>query len=226
MHKSAFTLSEVLVTLGIIGIVAGMTLPTLIQKNQKKQTIVRLKKTYSTLQQSIQLSNAKYGDIDGWDWTLDTEKFFETYLGCNFIYTRNCKYTNGCWNKDGAFNLSGGEYEDNPNRNYWVKLKLNDGTLIALQKQDNTHVHIDVDINGYNKPNTFGKDIFVITIVKDKLKDTSHQINKPGLYFFGHGLERNEIINNTLGCKTDKEGLMCGELILIDGWELKKDYPW
>lgn len=33
-----FTLAEVLITLGIIGIVAVMTLPTLIQKNKKKRS--------------------------------------------------------------------------------------------------------------------------------------------------------------------------------------------
>ena len=44
--KKAFTLAEVLITLGIIGIVAAMTLPTLIGKYQKKQTVTQLKKAY------------------------------------------------------------------------------------------------------------------------------------------------------------------------------------
>ena len=37
MDKFAFTLAEVLITLGIIGIVAAMTLPTIIQNNIKKK---------------------------------------------------------------------------------------------------------------------------------------------------------------------------------------------
>lgn len=45
--KNGFTLAEVLITLGIIGVVAAMTMPTLIQKNQDKELISRIKKTYS-----------------------------------------------------------------------------------------------------------------------------------------------------------------------------------
>lgn len=40
----SFTMAEVLITLGIIGIVAAMTLPALIQKYQKQETSARLKK--------------------------------------------------------------------------------------------------------------------------------------------------------------------------------------
>lgn len=43
-NKTAFTLAEVLITLGIIGVVAAMTLPTLVQKHQEKVTIAKLKK--------------------------------------------------------------------------------------------------------------------------------------------------------------------------------------
>ena len=43
----AFTLAEVLITLGIIGIVAAMTLPAIIQKQQDKITVTKLKKMYS-----------------------------------------------------------------------------------------------------------------------------------------------------------------------------------
>lgn len=45
----AFTLAEVLITLGIIGVVAAMTLPTLINNYRKQETIAKLKKVYSVL---------------------------------------------------------------------------------------------------------------------------------------------------------------------------------
>lgn len=41
----AFTLSEVLITLGIIGIIAAMTLPSLVGRYQEKVTVTRLKNT-------------------------------------------------------------------------------------------------------------------------------------------------------------------------------------
>ncbi len=46
--RKGFTLAEVLITLGIIGIVAALTLPSLIQKYQEKVTLERLKKSIFT----------------------------------------------------------------------------------------------------------------------------------------------------------------------------------
>ena len=51
--KLAFTLAEVLITLGIIGIVAAMTIPTLINKKQKAEIETQLKENYSIIQQSL-----------------------------------------------------------------------------------------------------------------------------------------------------------------------------
>ncbi|PWL80398.1 hypothetical protein DBY21_01910 [Candidatus Gastranaerophilales bacterium] len=50
---TGFTLAEVLITLGIIGIVAAMTLPSVIGKYQKKVTVERLKKVYTSLSQAL-----------------------------------------------------------------------------------------------------------------------------------------------------------------------------
>lgn len=44
MKKYAFTLAEVLITLGIIGVVAAMTLPTVVNKYREKETVTKLKK--------------------------------------------------------------------------------------------------------------------------------------------------------------------------------------
>lgn len=56
MNIKAFTLAEVLITLGIIGIVCAMTLPALIQKNQDKELISRAKKVYSDFNNVMLLS--------------------------------------------------------------------------------------------------------------------------------------------------------------------------
>ena len=51
-RKGAFTLAEVLITLGIIGVVAAMTMPSLIQNYQEKATVTKLKKCYSLVSQA------------------------------------------------------------------------------------------------------------------------------------------------------------------------------
>lgn len=62
--KSAFTLAEVLITLGIIGVVAAMTIPTLLAKYQEKQTVTKLKQTYSILSQAIRSVQEDVGTPD------------------------------------------------------------------------------------------------------------------------------------------------------------------
>ena len=60
--KLAFTLAEVLITIGIIGIVAAMTIPTLISKNQKRVIEAKLKEDYSIIQQVIKSNEGD--DVD------------------------------------------------------------------------------------------------------------------------------------------------------------------
>lgn len=64
--KEAFTLAEVLITLGIIGIVAAITIPALIQKNNNRVVETRLKKFYSSINQAILMSEVDYGDKKYW----------------------------------------------------------------------------------------------------------------------------------------------------------------
>ncbi|MBP3925040.1 type II secretion system protein [bacterium] len=66
MTKPAFTLAEVLITLGIIGIVAAMTLPALIQNHRNQVAETRLKKFYSAINQAIIASEAVNGDRTEW----------------------------------------------------------------------------------------------------------------------------------------------------------------
>ena len=227
--KRAFTLAEVLITLGIIGIVAALTMPALIGNYRKKQTVTQLKKVYSALYQSVQMSQIEYGDIIDWDWNLNTENFFDQYLGKNFSVVKYCAKNEGCWNDDGGFMLSGAKYYDAPTKaanGDRSKITLSDGVFIAMRKQDQNHIHIVVDINGNKRPNIYGIDIFVFTLAAEKFSDNSHIITAPGLFMYGHGLSQEEIKSNSLGCSKNGSGLMCGEKILMDGWDIKNDYPW
>ena len=58
--KSAFTLAEVLITLGIIGIVSAMTIPTLIKNYQEKMRDNQFKKAYATLNQALRMTTANF----------------------------------------------------------------------------------------------------------------------------------------------------------------------
>lgn len=62
-YKNGFTLAEVLITLGIIGIVAAMTLPSLIQKKQDRELISQTKKVFADINNAFLLSQQDYGVI-------------------------------------------------------------------------------------------------------------------------------------------------------------------
>ena len=96
----AFTLAEVLITLGIIGVVAALTLPTLIANYKEKELIVKTKKSYSDIQNAIQLAQQENGDIgdntalfnfsDGYSKAL--ENFSKYFKGAKFCKNREqCK---------------------------------------------------------------------------------------------------------------------------------------
>ena len=66
LKKCAFTLAEVLITLGIIGVVAAITIPSLVTNYQKHVVETKLAKFNSTMNQAMRLSMVDNGDPDGW----------------------------------------------------------------------------------------------------------------------------------------------------------------
>ena len=74
--RKGFTLAEVLITIGIIGVVAAMTLPALVGHYRKVEAASRIKKFYSAMQQAIVMSEAVNGDSKEWvkaDVQLDSD---------------------------------------------------------------------------------------------------------------------------------------------------------
>src|SRR5574344_534598 len=78
--KSAFTLAEVLITLGIIGVVAALTLPSLIENHNKKVWVTALQKNYSVIEQGFQKMMADDG-VQNLD---DTTAFSSMTDNCKF----------------------------------------------------------------------------------------------------------------------------------------------
>lgn len=58
-----------MITLGVIGVVAALTIPTLFSNYQKTVNVQRLKQTYSQLLQAMRMVSNDFGgdDPDGWD---------------------------------------------------------------------------------------------------------------------------------------------------------------
>lgn len=175
MIKKAFTMSEVLITLGIIGVVASMTLPTLVQGIQGKELQGRLKTTYSELNQVSQKFYAEQ-EVPFPEWAAKksvdqyAQEFMSYYKGArkvsNFTYNQNISNAPYEMRNMGGVKSAtiicddGGFWKDASGKLYFFNNPPNAG--------ENGPVFC-VDINGMQKPNTWGKDIFVFQFTTDGL---------------------------------------------------------
>lgn len=173
--KEGFTLAEVLITLGIIGVVAAMTIPTLLAKYQERQTVTRLKQTYSILSQAIRSVQEDVGTPDGWDFVsnyssekedslLIAEKILpalKVVQDCGVTedfctYTKSYKYLN---NRTAAAYGGGNFY----------RVVLMNGTSLSFGGFNSfERVDFYVDINGSKGPNIIGKDLFCFAWFRGK----------------------------------------------------------
>lgn len=191
MTKTGFTLAEVLITLGIIGVVAAMTLPALINKTNNKELQTAFLKTYSELNQLALLFTAENGvtipeytsgKVTNGISQEDASLIFSYYKGSssltptgtgsqdeegNFIAFYDIHYLNGK-KYSGGGNSSGQNSSflcDNTsfrNNTSGAILILND----APQAGKNGPV-ICVDINGKKRPNRYGIDYFMFIFTVD-----------------------------------------------------------
>lgn len=166
---SGFTLAEVLITLGIIGIIAAMTLPSLINRANEKQWQVAYKKGYSTIQEAflrVQESgelvemNASRQD-DGIIGTPAIGENFKT-LSKYIKTTKTCFENNAhlCWEcKNGQAGLGSAPYWTWCNKKNYAFI---DTAGIAWYLYSNKEYPILMDVNGFKRPNKLGKDRFVL----------------------------------------------------------------
>lgn len=237
--KKGFTLAETLITLGIIGVVAALTIPTLIEKYQKKVTVNQIKAAYSLLQQAVQASEADNGDITGWE-ALDASAYAEKYLLPYLKVAKRCgsyaynHISSGCFpDNDSFYKLDGkilglgGSCRD---PGWWDKSVLSNGMLLAICAGTGEPVNaafILVDVNGFKGKSIVGKDVFGFKLFanyKQKLVPGSGGYTIPRIEE-----DRDIIINNKYyGCNNNTQYYQydCTALIAKDGWEIKDDYPW
>ena len=158
-RKIAFTLAEVLITLGIIGVVAAITLPTLIAKYDEMVMVNKIKRTYSELANAIEMRKAELGTSDyaeqfNPNFTA-TEQLngFVKYLN---VVERCPAYSKGCGGEYDIFpkqktNDGFGNIQTSSANFIWTpRAVLNDGTLIAIYKRNWTD-NCKVEYETYEK---------------------------------------------------------------------------
>ena len=146
LKQYAFTLAETLVVIGIIGVVAALTLPNLNSSTGEKEKVVKLQKIYSNLQDAFGRAEVVYGPFKNWCSNYDgncNKRVFERIT--EFMkYTKVCTISDNC-----QFTLNSGSNTVGKSTKY--SIILSDGTVLDFELETNTYLHINIDIDGINK---------------------------------------------------------------------------
>lgn len=221
-----FTLAEVLITLGIIGIVASLTIPMLIQDYRNNVAETRLKKFYSTMNQAIALSINDNGDVETWNYFNDggidkdgnvvnnktdaNDKSFKTYLA-PYLKIESKK-----------------EIVDNTGQKR-ILYFFEDGSAFTFASHENR----DIDFFPKNPENCIKqknrRGVCSFNFEFYPLENTywwKHMYNK-GMeaYMFNWNGNKNRLYNDTdKGCRNGN-GIYCTAIIYLNNWKIPKDYP-
>ena len=197
-RKAAFTLAEVLITLGIIGIVAALTIPSKISNYDEKRTVVQLKSAYSLISQAVLSAVAENGDVSNWcsspmtDYGECSNKIYKTLVPY-FKSPILCTAVRGdkrCG--PDQYNAPDGSLVSVPTTrriltnsrimlapeamsgdryaNRWCTSTVAEAAGDVNKSYFNYCAYIYVDINGPSGPNEPGRDLFMFKLFKDGVR--------------------------------------------------------
>lgn len=178
---NGFTLAETLITLGVLGVLAAITIPGLISLNNKRIIQTRLKDTYSTILQGFKMAqyengdltfvNTKYDDADvnGYSWQRSKD-MFETYFTQVFkvttIYPKGKAFP--IYSADGKTLFSSSRY--------MVYYELTNGSVLGFMKSGNYDGCVfDIILNPTKSKLLTGKDYFTIAFQSDGYGNYSYK---------------------------------------------------
>ena len=230
--SKAFTLAEVLITLTIIGVIAALTIPNLVQSYRKHQVEVGIKEAYSNLNNAISMAKAEHGSLDeciehaNGNYSFFSEKYIEPYLKitskCEKGNDTNCKIYGGP-NNYGLKCLDGTVCNRGFTNVYnYPKFILANGMYVftgitATADNDSKSPIFSVDINGENGPNKIGHDIFYFALEQNYPNRLlggpySRQLSRGYDYYYT--------------CKDNfTGGVYCVNPIMYNNWKIPDNYP-
>jgi len=176
--KHGFTLAEILITLTVIGVVAALTIPTLLQNTNQAELKTTWKRSFADLTQATEMiKNDNGGSLTGLCSDYDDtclKNVYKPYLG----YIKECDYNTAygnCWLPLGKFYSYDGSTTSGYNPAGFI---LKNGQLLLVRMHTKacdlpvgnvmTCGWLGVDVNGFKPPNTYGKDEFMMYITANR----------------------------------------------------------
>lgn len=221
-----FSLAEILITLGIIGIIAAITITSIYENIQKKQTVSKLQKAIAEINQAYKLSTNEMGEPTSDEaFSMGAKEYFNKYWAPYIKVSTYCTPTEKCGYKTGTFKYKNGQVAytiliGDSIGDIATAFLTADGIYYAIRTgtgSDHGLVKTEiiiVDINGAKQPNIVGKDVFILSRVID---DSKGSIILPNCY-------NNSNTSIDINCKT--YGHCCAEKIKRAGWKIDSTYPW
>ncbi len=206
--NKGFTLAEVLIALVIIGIIAAVTVPVIMQNTKRVEYSSRIKKFYSMLSNAATKAKADGNDWGEWaeSASKDTDFDANNIQGIAKTFTEQylLPYINYIKVEENTIGSA-------------ISVYLNDGTSFYASK--GSCIDFVCDVNGDKKPNTEGRDIFRFLYCPISQSERKTGIVIP--YLFKTTATREEALSL---CQNDP--MYCSGLLSFDNWEFKDDYPY
>lgn len=181
---AGFTLAEVLIVMGAIGIIAAISLPILLKNTQDKEFHSAWQKTFSELSQATKLIVEENGGnlVD-----ICTDTYIgqcaRDWFADHLSVQKKCRTSTseGCWHQAGDISLL-----NNGDDGGWWSIEapgliLNNGVLIRFVNYSSSCIRnmgsassphyvctlVNIDVNGFKKPNVVGKDIYEVELTNN-----------------------------------------------------------
>ena len=220
--KRAFTLAEVLVTLGIIGVVSAMTVPTLMQNYQKKSYVTQLHKVYNEIQQAALNYITEKNALNLIEAGINSQAKANSFITDSFKVVQTCSGSITPCFADSYRSINGTTVSGfTANYNAYV---LASGAAIRPAyyysgkggASYQSVMNLLIDINGKQGPNIQGRDFFNIGLYADGTLDEIEYQNPvtPPL----SEDTREQLFSRN--CLQGKTGYGCFGKILNDNWEM------
>lgn len=219
-HQKAFCLSEVLIVLGGIGIIANLLLPNLIDSYKQKVSTTALKRALAVFSEAYNLAVVDNGTPDNWNLGASGDQTglnnINDILSKYIKTTKNCGSDSGCFPNTYYKNLNGNANSNvlNQDSNY-TKFILASGESVSIKQLDancnltwgassqlkNVCGVIGIDVNGFKAPNQYGEDYFGFALTKYGIVPMGTALQSDG-YSFNKACNKSNSndAENGLGC--------------------------
>ena len=184
MRKRAFTLTELLIALGIIGTIAALCIPSLMTTINNKSLAIQLQNNVAAIQQAIANQKIIKNTKDMSETAFANETDFYALFQSSKGETCSASSTTKCWGD--SYRVIGGgapSYDLVPEGN---AIRLKNGATIAYKTGNNGDAYgnkqlceIFIDVNGADEPNIVGRDLFAFFISKNGTISGNRSVN-PG----------------------------------------------